>query len=288
MPNMKYIFITGATSGLGKAAALQLAAQGAVVIAASRNPKKGSVLLAEYRDKHPEGKGSIELIECDLGSMDSITMACEQVSESYDHLDMIINNAGIMNFERKETHDHIEATWQVNLLAPMLIAHLLVHKFKKALEPKLIFTTSGLHQGVIDFEDPEFKNKKFTSYKSYRQSKLGVILMTRLLAQHLSEEEIGVYTQHPGMVNSDLSRSAGTFSKFIFNQMGTTPEKGAETLLYLATTSNEDLISGEYYTKSHVAKITNESYDLEMAEKLLAFIKKYLKKYITETSLIFP
>ena len=285
---MKYIFITGATSGLGKAAALQLAADGAVIIAASRNPQKGAVLLAEYRDKYPDGKGRIELIECDLGSMESITMACEQVSESYDHLDMIINNAGIMNYEWKETHDHIEATWQVNLLAPMLIAHLLIPKFKKTLEPKLIFTTSGLHQGVIDFEDPEFKNKSFSSYKSYRQSKLGVILMTRLLAHQLSEEEIGVYTQHPGMVNTDLGRSAGALSKLIFNWMGTTPEKGAETLLYLAQASNEDLVSGEYYAKSHVAKITNESYDIDMAEKLLVLIKKYLKKHITEKSLIFP
>ena len=288
MPNMKYIFITGATSGLGKAAALQLAAEGAVVIAASRNPDKGRDLLVAYRDLHPKGKGRIELVECNLASFASVSMACEEIAESYDHLDMIINNAGIMNFEYKETHDGIEETWQINLLAPMLISHLLVSKFKKALEPKLIFTTSGLHQGVIDFEDPEFKNKKFSSYKSYRQSKLGVILMTRLLAQQLSDEEIGVYTQHPGMVNTDLGRSAGAISKLMFNWMGSPPDQGAETLLYLATTSNEDLVSGEYYTKSHVAKITNESYDMDMTEKLFELIKKYLKKYITEKSLIFP
>ncbi len=285
---MKHIFITGATSGLGKAAALHLASEGAVIIAASRNAEKGAKLLSDYRDKFPKGKGRIELVECNLSSFESITMACEEIAESYDHLDMIINNAGIMNYEWKETHDHIEATWQVNLLAPMLIAHLLIPKFKKALEPKLIFTTSGLHQGVIDFEDPEFKNKSFSSYKSYRQSKLGVILITRLLAHQLSEEEIGVYTQHPGMVNTDLGRSAGALSKLIFNWMGTTPEKGAETLLYLANTSNEDLVSGEYYTKSHVDKITNKSYDFDMAEKLLVLIKKYLKKHITEKSLIFP
>ena len=130
---MKHIFITGATSGLGKAAALQLAAEGAVVIAASRNAEKGAKLLSDYRDKFPKGKGRIELVECNLSSFESITMACEEIAESYDHLDMIINNAGIMNYEWKETNDHIEATWQVNLLAPMLIAHLLIPKFKKAL-----------------------------------------------------------------------------------------------------------------------------------------------------------
>ena len=285
---MKHIFITGATSGLGKAAALHLASEGAVVIASSRNSEKGEILLEDYRKQYPKGKGRIELVECDLASFESINMACEEISESYDHLDMIINNAGIMNFDFKETKDKIEATWQINLLAPMLIAHLLMPKLEKALEPKIIFTTSGLHQGTIDFEDPEWRKKKFVGFKCYRQSKLGVILMTRLLAHALGEKEIGVYTQHPGLVDTNLSRSAGIVSKFIFNRMGTTPEKGAETLIYLAESSNEDLVSGEYYTKSHVAKITDESYDMDMAEKLLLLIKRYLKKYITETSLIFP
>lgn len=288
MPNQKHIFITGATSGLGKAAALHLAAEGAVVIAASRNSEKGVILLEDYRKQYPKGKGRIELVECDLASFESINMACEEISESYDHLDMIINNAGIMNFEFKKTKDKIEATWQINLLAPMLIAHLLVSKLDKAREPKIIFTTSGLHQGTIDFEDPEFKNKKFSGYKCYRQSKLGVILMARLLAHQLSEAETGVYAQHPGLVNTDLSRSAGILSKMIFNRMGVAPEKGAETLIYLAETPNEDLVSGEYYTKQHVARITEESYDMDMAEKLLELIRSYLKKYITETSLIFP
>ena len=288
MLNSKHIFMTGATSGLGKAAALRMAADGALIIAASRNSEKGEALLADYRTQFPEGKGRIELIECDLDSFSSIQMACEEILDSYDHLDIVINNAGLMNYEYKKTKDGLEETWQVNLLAPMLISHLLLPKLEKALESKIIFTTSGLHQGVIDVEDPEFKHKKFSSYKSYRQSKLGVILMTRLLAQRLDEKHIAVYTQHPGMVNTDLGRSAGWLSKKIFDWMGTSAEQGAETLIYLAETSSEDLVSGEYYTKKHVAKITNESYDMDMAEELLALIKKYLKKYITEASLIFP
>ena len=245
-------------------------------------------MLDDYRKKKPNGKGRIELVECDLTSLDSVSMACEEIVESYHHLDMIINNAGIMNFEFRESKDGIEATWQVNLLAPMLISHLLMPCFKEVLQPKIIFTTSGLHRGVIDFEDPEWRKKKFVGYKCYSQSKLGVILMTRLLAQKLDEKEIGVYTQHPGLVNTDLSRSAGAVSKLIFNWMGTSPEKGAETLIHLAETPSEELVSGEYYTQKHVAKTTKESYDLAMAEKLLTLIKSYLKKYITESSLIFP
>lgn len=132
MPNQKYILITGATSGIGKAAALQLAAEGAVVIATSRNSGKGALLLEDYRKTHPKGKGRIELVECDLASFESITMACEEILESYHHLDVLINNAGLMAYKHALSRDKIEITWQVNLLAPMLITHLLLPGFKSA------------------------------------------------------------------------------------------------------------------------------------------------------------
>jgi NAD(P)-dependent dehydrogenase (short-subunit alcohol dehydrogenase family) len=285
---MKHIFITGATSGLGKAAALHLADEGAVIIAASRNPEKGAKLLADYREQFPKGKGRIELVECNLASFESISMACDEILESYDHLDAIINNAGVMARNFTETRDGIELTWQINLLAPLLISHLLIPKFKKALEPKLIFTSSGFHIGRIDLEDPEFIKKHYISWQAYRQSKLGLILLTHLLAPRLTEEGIGVYVQHPGLVNTDLARSSGRLLNLMFRLMGSSPEKGASTLLYLANTSNEDLISGEYYARSRVMKSSPSSYDLDKAEKLLGLIKKYLKKHITERSLIFP
>ncbi|RKY54750.1 MAG: hypothetical protein DRP93_04760 [Candidatus Neomarinimicrobiota bacterium] len=285
---MKHIFITGATSGLGKAAALQLAGEGAVVIATSRNPDKGAKLLADYSEQFPKGKGRIELVECNLASFESINMACDEVLESYDHLDAIINNAGIMVHDFTETRDGIELTWQINLLAPMLISHLLIPKFKKALEPKLIFTSSGFHIGRIYLEDPEFKKRHYISWQAYRQSKLGLILLTRLLALRLTEEGIGVYVQHPGMVNTDIARTSGRLLNLMLRFMGSSPEKGALTLLYLANTSNEDLISGEYYARSRVMKSSPFSYDLNEAEKLMEKVESYLKKYITEKSLIFP
>ncbi len=283
----KIIFMTGATSGLGKVAACNIAAKGATLIAASRNPEKGEALLTYYKEQYPQGRGRIELVDCKLNSFESIAMACKEISESYKHLDMIINNAGIMNFEYKETQDGIEETWQVNLLAPILITHLLGDLLKASPEPKLIYTTSGLHQGTINFDNLEFKDS-FSSYKTYRQSKLGIILLTRYLAKQLAEKQIGVYCQHPGMVNTGLSRSAGWMSKLIFKWMGKTPEQGAETLEYLIETDSEELISGEYYTNCQVAKITKESYDMDMAKKLLDMVKGYLRDYITEKSLVFP
>lgn len=288
MPNQRYILITGATSGIGKAAAMQLAADGAVVIATSRSAGKGADLLEDYRKAHPRGKGRIELVECDLASFESISMACEEVLESYHHLDVLINNAGLMAYQFGQSRDKIEMTWQVNLLAPMLIIHLLLPGLKKAQEPKIIMSTSGFHVGRMDLEDPEFKNKRYVSWQAYRQSKLGLILLTRLLAPRFTEDEIGIYAQHPGLVKTGIDRSAPGALKMLFSGFGMSPEKGAETLLYLVNNSNEDLISGEYYTKSNVAKSAPGAYDLDEAEKLLELIKGYLKKYITEASLIFP
>ena len=287
MPNSKYILITGATSGIGKAAALQLAADGAVVIATSRNKGKGADLLDDYRNGFPDGKGRIELVECDLASFESITMACEEILESYHHLDVLINNAGVMAYNFGQSQNKIEMTWQVNLLAPLLITHLLLPAFKKALEPKVIVSSSNFHIGKMDLKDPEFKGKRYVSWQAYRQSKLGLILLTRLLAPRFAEDGIGIYAQHPGLVKTNIDRSGPGIMKLLFSGFGISAEKGAQTLLYLANTSNDELVSGEYYTKSHVTESARGAYDMNAAEDLLDLAKDYLKKYITETSLIF-
>ena len=287
MPNSSYIFITGATSGIGKAAAMQLASEGKVVIAASRNPRKGAALLSDFRELYPKAKGRIELVECNLGSFESIAMACEEIVESYHHVDAVINNAGVMLKDFQESHNGIEKTWQVNVLAPMLISHLLMPAFKHVLEPKLIFSSSGFHIGKVDLKDPEFQKKRYVSWQAYRQSKLALILLTRLLAPKLTEKDIGIYVQHPGLVNTGINRSSGFLLKLMFDTFAMPPEKGAQTLLHLASTPNDELISGEYYVNSRVKKSATGAYDLVHAEALHALVREYLKDYIGEGSLVF-
>lgn len=283
----KSIFMTGATSGLGKVAAAKLANSGATLIALARNSKKGEELKTFYKDNWPNGKGDIEIVEGNLNSFESIVKACNTVIKKHSSLDMLILNAGIMNFSYKESKDNIEETLQVNLLAPILITHLLAGLLSKSENPKLIFTASALHQGSIRFNDMEFK-KGFSSFKSYRQSKLGVILMTRLFAQMLEEKNICVLSQHPGFVSTSLGDNSGAIVKFVFKAMGKSPEKGAVNLLYLCNSKVDDLVSGEYYMNSKVKDITMQSYDLEMASQLLDVSKEYLKDYIKEPSIVFP
>jgi NAD(P)-dependent dehydrogenase (short-subunit alcohol dehydrogenase family) len=284
MENRKIIFMTGATSGLGMVSALKAVNKGDTLIILARNKVSSSALTSAYTQLNAMGK--IEIIEGNLNSFESIYSACQEVKSKYPVIDMIVNNAGIMNFEWKKSVDNIEETLQVNLLSHVLICHLLLENLTKSIDPKIIFTSSALHQGQIMFENLEFKNS-FSSFKVYRQSKLGVILICRLLAKKLKHDNVSIYSQHPGMVRTNLGRSAGWFSNMIFYILGKSAEKGAQTLSYLIENHSENLSSGEYYANKKITVTTKESYDMEVAEKLLTVIKAYLKPYLKTESSIF-
>lgn len=275
----KVIFMTGATSGLGKVSALKAASNGATMVILARDKTKSKLLIADYKRHYPEGLGRIEIIEGNLSSLDSVAQACEKIAATYPVIDMIVNNAGIMNFEPKKTIDKIEETLQVNLLAPLLIFHSLFENLKRSTHGKIIFTSSALHQGTIHFDNLEFEDK-FSSFKVYRQSKLGVILVSRVLSKNLKNENIGIYTQHPGMVRTELGRNAGWFSKMIFYFLGSSAEKGSQTLSFLIEADKDNLTSGEYYADKKIKTTTKESYDLEVGEKLITVANTYLSQYI--------
>jgi NAD(P)-dependent dehydrogenase (short-subunit alcohol dehydrogenase family) len=284
--NNKIIVMTGATSGLGKVAACELAHKGAAVFVLCRNNDKGKMLQKEYHEEYKHGKGSIETIPCNLSSFPSIVAACKDLHTKVEKVDMIINNAGVMNFQFKETEDRIEETWQVNLLAPMLISHLLIDLLSTSESAKIIFTASALHQGHINFQDLESR-KEFTGFKAYRQSKLGIILLSRYLGQKLSKTSIGVYSHHPGLVRTSLGRDAGWFAKMIFSLMGKNPHEGCKTLLYLVEADKDDLMTGEYYADMKVSHTSKESYSLSVAAILFETVRSYLREYLTTSSLIF-
>lgn len=282
----KNIFMTGATSGLGKVAACKIAAKGANLIVTCRNTQKGNDLQQFYKENFPDGKGRIELVECNLNSFESVLKACNEVHSKIDKLDMIVNNAGIMNFSLKESVDGIEETIHVNLLSLMLIIDNLTDLLEKSDNAKIINTASALHKGVINFDDFECR-EKYKAMESYRQSKLGVILMGRLLAPKLAANNIGIYSQHPGVIRTEIARDAGWLMSAIFWLMGKSAEKGVETLLHLVETPAEKLTSGEYYANSKVKTITRESNDLDMAQKLSETIKSYLEQHLKKPSPVF-
>lgn len=279
----KIIFFTGATSGLGKVSAINAALKGATVLVLVRNEEKGQSLINEFKSKADSTSGEMKLLNGDLTSLKSVVSVCDKIKEDYSHLDILVNNAGIMNFEYKSSSDGIEETLQVNLLAPFLIWKELKSLLEKSKQPKVIFTASALHQGKINFNNIQFV-QDFSSFKVYRQSKLGVILLNRLLA--IQHPECYFYSQHPGIVNTELGRSAGWFSKLIFKWMGRTPEKGAETLTYLIEVDNSELVNGEYYADCKVKETTKEAYDLDMASRLKEVVEGYVQNYVSNNQIL--
>ena len=283
---MKNIFITGATSGIGQVAACELAVHGNRVFAAARNAERGDDLLAHYQANYLQGRGSIEIIICDLSSFESIVHACDELKRKINSLDVLINNAGIWNFSYKESKNKIEETFHVNVLAPLLLNHLLTDLLAQSQDARTIFASSALHQGKVDFANLEYKTN-FSGFQAYSQSKLEIILLCRILAKKFNRLNIGVYCEHPGLVSTQLGRDAKWFSVLFFKLMGISPEKGAQTLIYLAEENKSHLVSGEYYTKKAVKKTTPQSNDLKVAQSLLDALKLYLEPYLVSPSTIF-
>ncbi len=265
----KRIVFTGATSGLGKVALNFLIQQEAKIFVLYRNEK---LIEAFANDEH------VIPVLCDLSSISSIQNAIESIKNQTDTIDVLVNNAGLWEFGGFiETVDGYERTFQVNLMAPFLLVHGLLPVLKNADAPKVITTASALHQGTLNFDDLQFRNK-FSGFKAYRQSKLGVILLTRFWAKH-HENEICFVSQHPGVVNTDLGRDADWFSRGFFKLFGVSPEKGARTLIHLLQTPAKELVSGEYYANSKVSKTsTQESYNLQSAERLNGILGDFTKK----------
>lgn len=270
----KIVLITGATSGIGKETALGLAELGATIVFTTRDNLKGektrNELIAAINNEN------IDMLKCDLASFESIKNCCKEFKSKYDRLHVLINNAGVWDFKRRESKDGIENIFATNYLAPFLMTNLLLDVLKKSSPSRIINVTSGMHYGTINFDDIEFK-QKFSGAKAYGQSKLGLILFTRLLAKKLEGTSVTVNCVHPGMNKTDLGRDAGGFSRMIFKLMGKDPKIGAETSIYLASSPDVENITGEYFVKKKIKKSSKESYDMDLAKQLWDVSKKYLK-----------
>jgi len=270
----KIVLITGATSGIGKESALGLANMGARVVFTTRDNLKGEKtkkeLIVATNNKN------IHMLKCDLASFESIRNCCKEFKSKFDKLHILINNAGVWDFKRRESKDGIENIFATNYLAPFLMTNLLLDVLKKSAPSRIINVTSGMHYGTINFNDIEFK-QKFSGVKAYRQSKLGLILFTRLLAKKLEGTSVTVNTAHPGMNKTNLGRDAGGFSKMIFKIMGKDPKIGAETSIYLASSPDVENITGEYFAKKEIKKSSKESYNMDLAKKLWDVSEKYVK-----------
>jgi NAD(P)-dependent dehydrogenase (short-subunit alcohol dehydrogenase family) len=268
----KICLITGANSGIGKAASIELAAKFDKLILVVRNRVRGERAVQEIFEK--SGNHNIDLIVASLSSFDSIRTLAKIILEKYEHIDVLINNAGAYFSKRHITADGIEATFNINYLSRFLLTNLLLPLIKKSDAGRIINVSGESHRfGKINFDDLMFE-KKYNSVKAVKQSKLADILFTYELARRLKDTDIIVNCLHPGAVatssidnNPDISSFIKCAYKFI-RPFLKTPEEGAETIIYLATGNDLERITGKYFIDNKIAASSAASYDENLASEL--------------------
>ena len=267
----KTVVISGATNGIGKAAAIELSKERSKLIFTYRNESLANDLLAEIKDLSPDTQ--VHSVYCDFSNQDSIKKCAEEINEMCENIDVLINNAGVVNTSYHETSDGIENTFAVNHLGYFLFTNLLLHKLKGESETRIINVSSAAHSFVkeIQWQDINFKNNFKQGLRCYGQSKLANLLFTRYLAIKLSTENITVNAIHPGGVNTSLgSQNKVWYSKplrLILRPFFRSPLKGAESIIYLAT-KQDDGVTAEYFVDSKIHKSSSYSKNLEEAHKL--------------------
>ena len=269
--NNKTVVISGATNGIGKAAAIELSRENPKLLFTYRNQSLADELLAEIKDISPSTQ--VQSVYCDFSDQDSIKKCTNEINDLCANIDVLINNAGVVNTSYHETGEGIENTFAVNHLGYFLFTNLLLQKLKGDDETRIVNVSSAAHSFVkeMQWEDINFKNNFGQGLKPYGQSKLANLLFTRYLSIKLSTENISVNAIHPGGVNTSLgSQNKAWYSKplrLILRPFFRSPLKGAESIIYLAT-KQDDGVTGEYFVDSKIHKSSTYSKNLEEAHKL--------------------
>jgi retinol dehydrogenase 14 len=266
----KVCLITGATSGIGKATATGLASMGASVVMVGRDRSRSQAALAEIKEGSPNG--SVDLMLADLSSQQEIRRLADEFKEAYPRLDVLINNAGVIRGRRVTTADGLETTFAVNHLAHFLLTNLLLDVLEASAPSRIINVTSGEQRnGTIDFDDLQGK-KQYKTAKAYSQSKLANVLFTYELARRLEGTGVSANCLHPGAgVRTNLgSGVSGVFGFTVraLTPLMKSPEKGAETSIYLASSPEVEGVSGGYFVKKAEARSSDASHDERLARRL--------------------
>jgi NAD(P)-dependent dehydrogenase (short-subunit alcohol dehydrogenase family) len=272
----KTVVVTGANSGVGLATATELARRGATVVMACRSASRGEQALKEARQR--SGSEKLELMLCDLGSLESVRNFARELQSRHPVLDVLINNAGVITVKRETTADGFESQLGVNHLGHFLLTNLLLEPLKRASQGRIINVSSGAHKtGSIHWEDPHL-TRSFGVWKAYSQSKLANILFTRALAERLRGTSVTANSLHPGAVGSNFGVDRRTgFGKPVMAFLGLfflTPEQGAETSVYLAASDEVTSVSGEYFYRKKRAPVSKKAQDRESAERLWSWSEK--------------
>ncbi|MEE8347067.1 MAG: SDR family oxidoreductase [Dehalococcoidia bacterium] len=270
----KTVLITGGNSGIGKETAVALARLGGTVVFTSRDPQRGEQAAADIRRR---SAADVALMPLDLASFASIRSFAAAFLDRYDRIDVLVNNAGLVLSERTETEEGFETTFGVNHLGHFLLTDLLLDRIKASAPARIINVASRAHRYArngLDFDDLQSTNS-YGGLQAYGRAKLANIYFTRELARRLEGTGVTVNALHPGGVATGFARDGDVkvpFSWLILlaRPFLRSPEKGAETSIYLASVPEVDGVTGKYFADSKETEPTLIAQDDDAARRLWA------------------
>lgn len=258
----RVVVVTGASAGIGEAAATALVARGATVVAVGRDTQR----VAEIGERM-----GVEALQADFASLSQVRRLAGQLLERHERIHALVNNAGMVADRRLLTEDGHEMTFAVNHLAPFLLTNLLVERLRASSLARVVTTSSDAHHsGRLNFDDLHGE-RSWSSWGAYANSKLANVLFTRALAGRLDPAEVTANCLHPGVIRTRLGSGAGgvlgagwSLARPFFHS----PRRGAETIVHLVASREGAEVSGAYYARSRPAGTSAAAGDYEAAERL--------------------
>ncbi len=255
------ILVTGATDGIGKQTAFELARRGAKVIAHARTAERGATTLAELRHQAPGLDLDLEPVTADLASLAQVRRMAAEVAARFPRLDALINNAGVMTTRRQVSSDGFELTFAINHLAHFLLTNLLLDQLRAANAARVVTVSSNVHRGArLDFADLQMTHE-WSGYEAYARSKLANVLFAYRLASLLEGTGVTSNALHPGVIATKLMREN-------FGGGGASVEQGAATSVFLAADPSVAGTTGQYFENRRPVRSSPLTYDLRAQRRL--------------------
>jgi NAD(P)-dependent dehydrogenase (short-subunit alcohol dehydrogenase family) len=268
----KVVVITGATSGIGRVAAERLAALGARIVLVARDPARARATLARLAAGSPGASHSVHY--ADLSRLTDMRRVAAEIAAAEPRVDVLINNAGALFSRRSITEDGLERTFALNHMSYFVLTAALRHSLMTAAPARIINTASNAHRkGHLDFDDLQ-STRRYRASRAYGTSKLCNILFTRELARQLGGSGVTANSFSPGFVATRFGDESGGIARLALSALkfiaAKSPEAGAQTLVYLASSPEVAHISGEFFYRCRPGNLTAEAQDDGKARQLWA------------------